>query len=90
MIWMETEHLYNQVTIMLMVGGAGGAYTELFRDFKSYYPLLKQLLSKKTFVGGVDIDVEESVDINQIKMLIRLLKQDFIILRFQWHLFQPL
>ena len=77
-LWMETEHLYNQgVTIMLMVGGAGGAYTELFRDFKSYYPLLKQLLSQKSFIGGVDIDVEESVDINQIKMLIRLLKQDF-------------
>ena len=77
-LWMDTEHLYNQgVTIMLMVGGAGGAYTELFRDFKSYYPLLKQLLSKKTFIGGVDIDVEESVDVNHIKMLIRLLKQDF-------------
>ncbi len=77
-LWMETEQLYNQgVTIMLMVGGAGGAYTELFRDFKGYYPLLKQLLSQKTCIGGVDIDVEESVDINQIKMLIRLLKQDF-------------
>ena len=77
-LWMETEHLYNQgVTIMLMIGGAGGAYTELFSDFKSYYPLLKQLLSKKTFIGGIDIDVEESVDVNQIKMLIRLLKQDF-------------
>lgn len=77
-LWVETEHLYNQgVTIMLMIGGAGGAYTELFRDFKRYYPLLKQLLSKKTFIGGIDLDIEESVDINQVKMLIRLLKHDF-------------
>lgn len=77
-LWMETEHLYNQgVTIMLMIGGAGGAYTELFSNFKGYYPLLKQLLSKKTCIGGIDIDVEESVDVNHIKMLIRLIKEDF-------------
>lgn len=77
-LWCETEHLYNQgVTIMLMIGGAGGAFTELFSDFKTYYPLLHQLLNEKTFIGGIDLDIEESVDINQIKMLIRLLKQDF-------------
>ena len=60
-----------------MTGGAGGAFTELFSDFKTYYPLLHQLLNEKTFIGGIDLDIEESVDINQIKMLIRLLKQDF-------------
>ena len=66
---------------MLMIGGAGGAYTELFRDFKRYYPLLKQLLSKKTFIGGIDLDIEESVDINQVKMLIRLLKHFHLLMR---------
>ena len=77
-LWNETEHLYNQgVTIMLMVGGAGGAYTTLFQNFVNYYPLLKQLVSEKDFIGGIDLDIEESVDINQVKMLIRLLKHDF-------------
>lgn len=77
-LWWETKLLYQQgVTIMLMIGGAGGAYTELFRDFKTYYPQLKDLLMKQDHIGGIDLDVEEPVDINQIKMLIRLLKHDF-------------
>jgi len=77
-MWTETELLYNQgVTIMLMIGGAGGAYTNLFKDFTIYYPQLKQLLNEKTFIGGINLDIEEEVDINQAKMLIRLLKHDF-------------
>ena len=77
-VWNEAEHLYNQgVTIQLMIGGAGGAFTELFSKFTEYYPLLKQVLSTKTFIGGIDLDIEETVDINNIKMLIRLLKHDF-------------
>jgi hypothetical protein len=77
-LWTETEECYNQgVTIMLMIGGAGGAYQQLFSDFKTYYPLLKQLLTQKTFIGGINLDIEEMVDINNLKMLIRLLKDDF-------------
>ena len=49
-LWMETEACYSQgVTIMLMIGGAGGAYKELFSDFKTYYPLLKKLLQDKSY-----------------------------------------
>jgi hypothetical protein len=77
-LWTETESCSSQgVTIMLMIGGAGGAYTELFNDFTVYYPQLKQLLNEKTFIGGINLDIEEEVDINKIKMLIRLLKDDF-------------
>ena len=77
-MWTETESFYNQgVTIMLMIGGAGGAYTELFSNFKVYYPLLKKILQEKTFIGGINLDIEESININNIKMLIRLLKDDF-------------
>jgi hypothetical protein len=77
-LWWESKLLYQQgVTFMLMIGGAGGAYRELFSDFKTYYPQLKNLLEKQNHIGGVDLDIEESVDINQVKMLIRLLKQDF-------------
>ena len=78
-MWTETQLLYNQgVTIMLMVGGAGLAYANLFNNFTTYYPMLKQLLHDKAFIGGIDIDVEETVDINQIKMLIRFIKLHLI------------
>lgn len=77
-MWTETEECYNQgVTIMLMIGGAGGAYQELFSDFTTYYPLLKELLYNKLFIGGINLDIEEEVNINNLKMLIRLLKEDF-------------
>ena len=33
-LWLETEKLsYQGTTIMLMIGGAGGAYENLFNDF---------------------------------------------------------
>ena len=39
-MWMETQDCYNQgVTIILMVGGAGGAYENLFKDFHIYYSI---------------------------------------------------
>ncbi len=77
-MWMETEKCYNQgVTIMLMIGGAGGAYQNLFNDFNIYYPQLKKLLNEKDFIGGINLDIEEEVKIEQIKMLMRLLKDDF-------------
>ena len=77
-LWWETKLLYQQgVTIMLMIGGVGGAYQELFSDFKTYYPQLKKLLNEKTFIGGINLDIEEEVNIDNLKMLIRLLKDDF-------------
>ena len=77
-LWWETKLLYQQgVTIMLMIGGAGGAYQELFSDFKTYYPLLKNLLELQDHIGGINIDIEEEVSLDKVKMLLRLLKQDF-------------
>jgi hypothetical protein len=77
-LWWETKLLYEQgVTIMLMIGGAGGAYTELFNNFTTYYSELKNLLNVHDYIGGINLDIEETVDINNIKMLIRLLKDDF-------------
>jgi len=77
-MWMETEKAYNQgCTIMLMMGGAGFAYKELFSDFTTYYPQLKQLLADKTWIQGIDLDIEESTTIENIKMLINQLQGDF-------------
>ena len=67
---------YN-ITTILMVGGAGGAFQHLFSDYQVYYSLLKELISKKKIIKGIDLDVEEYVDIENIKMLINDIKKDF-------------
>jgi hypothetical protein len=77
-LWIETEKLSVQgTTIMLMMGGAGFAYKELFSDFDTYYPLLKSLIMEKSWIKGIDLDVEENTSIDNIKMLINRLIQDF-------------
>ena len=62
---------------MLMMGGAGGAYTELFSEFDVYYPMLKKLLTTKSWIKGIDLDMEESVSIDNAKKLIQCLVRDF-------------
>ena len=77
-MWMEVHKAYSEgVTIMLMVGGAGGAYTNLFSDFETYYPMLRELLQQKTFISGIDIDIEEFVKLSDVKKFINQLKEDF-------------
>jgi len=77
-LWLQTEKASNQgCTIMLMMGGAGFAYKELFSDFDTYYPFLRDLINNKSFIQGIDLDIEESTTIDQIKMLINQLSKDF-------------
>ena len=60
-----------------MVGGEGGAYGALFSNFDLYYPLLFKLLRKYPFISGIDLDIEEGVNINDVKKLIDTLIKDF-------------
>jgi hypothetical protein len=76
-LWEELESASKYCNIYLMIGGAGGAYKELFGDFESYYSLLYKTLKSRPFISGVDLDIEESVDIDNIKMLMRRIKTDF-------------
>ena len=77
-MWIETSKLFHQgKLITLRIGGAGGAYSELFSDFQTYYPLLRELLQKQTHIKGVDLDIEESVSLDNVKKLIRQLNNDF-------------
>jgi len=77
-VWLDLQKLYfNGVTIMCMVGGAGGAFTNLFSDFETYYPMLKEFLKEKKFITGIDLDIEEQVDIKDVKKLINCLVKDF-------------
>ena len=67
-VWEDLNKLYyNGVTIMCMMGGAGGAYENLFADFDVYYPLLRDFLKSKNLITGIDLDIEESVDIKDVK-----------------------
>lgn len=67
----ELKEKHN-IKIVLMIGGAGGAYDTLFSDYNTYYPLLLELLEeKKDIIDGIDLDIEEGVDIAMVeKMLI--------------------
>jgi hypothetical protein len=77
-MWTQTKQLSSKgVDIHLMIGGAGGAYDVLFSDFHSYYPLLRKLLHDKPFISGIDLDIEEGVDYNNVIMLVRKIKEDF-------------
>lgn len=77
-VWKEMEMASAQgIKVMLMIGGAGGGYASLFSDFTKYYSLLHQLIKDKPFIAGVDLDVEEPVEMSDIQKLIYHLKHDF-------------
>ena len=60
-----------------MLGGAGGAYSDLFSNFEVYYGMLKTLINTKSFICGIDLDIEEPVSLDNVKMLIQRIKKDF-------------
>ena len=65
------------IKIVLMVGGAGGAFSYLFNKFDTYYSLLKKCIETHSCICGIDLDIEESVSLDNVKMLIRTLTNDF-------------
>ena len=79
-LWKELERatIEKNIKIILMVGGAGGAYEQLFSNFEKYYKWLFDLIqTKKYIIKGIDLDIEEVVDINMVIKLIKRLKKDF-------------
>lgn len=82
-LWQELFDAANRhgIEVNLLVGGAGSAFQKLFADFKHFYPLLKTTLQEHPQVTGLNLNVEEIVELSQIQMLIRQLKSDFPNLR---------
>ena len=77
-VWENMKHAVSLgIRVKIMIGGAGGAFTALFSNYSVYYSYLKEFLINKPFISGVDLDVEECVDVSDIKKLIRDLKTDF-------------
>ena len=77
-LWQDTEKASVQgCKIMLMMGGAGGAYQELFSNYKEYYSLLVKLINEKPWITGIDLDIEEGVKLSDNQILINNLREDF-------------
>jgi len=77
-MWLETKIAHNlDIRVSIMVGGAGGAYTELFKDFVTYYELLKKTIKDRPWITGIDLDIEEGVTLDEVKMLMRQIHGDF-------------
>ena len=77
-VWKTVQRAVSKnIKIVVMIGGAGGGYDTLFSDFETYYKLLYNFLKNKPFISGVDLDVEEICDINNIKHLINRIVDDF-------------
>lgn len=74
------------IKIIIMLGGAGGAYNYMFQNDKTYNDclnlLLKLINNKKDIIDGIDLDIEESIGLNNcIKLISDLnknLPNDFI------------
>lgn len=80
-VWPQTQKAANQhgIKVMVMLGGAGGAYRDLFSDFDTYmyYRLLKEMILERTWITGIDLDIEEPVTLDNVKKLIRHISYDF-------------
>ena len=77
--WKELKTVSDRgVCVMVMMGGAGGAYNDLFSNYDTYYGLLKEFISNHSdVIKGLDIDIEEGVEINDVKKLIQNIHDDF-------------
>lgn len=77
-MWKELEIAHNMgIKIVLMIGGAGSAYEQLFTDFETYYTLLYNLIKNKTIIEGIDLDIEEQISLDNIVSLIKRVRNDF-------------
>ena len=61
-VWNEINEAHNLgIKIVLMMGGSGSAFTDLFNNFDVYYPLVVETIKNHNVIGGIDLDVEEDL-----------------------------
>lgn len=77
-VWNEMKSVHaSGARILITLGGAGGAYSQLFASFDEYYALLGNVIRAFPFISGIDLDVEESTTLVQIRQLIACLDRDY-------------
>ena len=76
--WQQLAYLQRMgVKLHMMLGGAACcSYKSLFSNWNKLYPVLKQTLRKHYF-NGIDLDIEESVALSNVRHLIDQLSLDF-------------
>jgi hypothetical protein len=65
------------IDVSLMIGGAGGGFKTLFESYDESYQLLYTLLASEKCITGVNLDVEEEVDFEDLVWLVNDLRYDF-------------
>ena len=66
-MWTEIEECQkNGIKIILMLGGAGGAFNDLFEKYDIYFPMLMDTILVYK-LDGIDLDIEESVKLQILK-----------------------
>lgn len=77
-VWKELEEAHEKgIKIVLMLGGAGSAYQVMFSDYDTYYGLLKDTLYQFPIIDGIDLDIEEAVQLDDVRRLINDIEHDF-------------
>tara|TARA_B110000967_G_C18843731_1_gene540799 strand:- start:16 stop:810 length:795 start_codon:yes stop_codon:yes gene_type:complete len=78
-VWSDLETAKTLgIKVILMVGGAGGAFQDLFSNYDTYYSLLKEfVLDKRNIIDGIDLDIEEPASLENVENLIKTIKADF-------------
>ena len=77
-VWEDIENASKKNTkIVLMIGGAGGGYSSFFSNIEMYYDLLYNLLKNKPFINGIDLDIEEACSLDNVKLIINKIVNDF-------------
>jgi len=77
-MWPQVAKLQSSgITARMMLGGAAqGSYAVLFAHWSTFYPILKQTLTRYQ-LNGIDLDVEENVSLADAQKLIDRLHRDF-------------
>lgn len=77
-MWQQVATLQSYgVTVRMMLGGAAqGSYADLFSNWSTFYPILKETLQHYN-LNGIDLDIEETVTLPDVEKLIQQLNKDF-------------
>lgn len=71
-VWTQLETATRQgIKVSLLIGGAGGGFHTLFEHYDECLSMLMELLKEKSFISGINLDVEETVSLENIRRLIR-------------------
>jgi hypothetical protein len=77
-VWNDLDHAAALgIKVILMIGGAGNGYSSLFSNYDTHYSQLHRLFHTHSCLSGIDFDIEEQVDLNDVKKVMFDFKKDF-------------